>query len=77
MYTQTAIHLGKNESVYGRCVCAICMYGYNRDIVFHLSGCPVDCIQDYIDYDKLPWYKKLFTENPRDLYRETTLLTNK
>lgn len=74
--TSTATPLKKNESVYGRCVCAFYIYGYHRDIVVHLSGCPVNYIQDYIDYEKLPWYKKLFTKSPRDLYSEITLLTS-
>lgn len=37
-------------------------------IYIHLSGCPEDFATK--EYDALPWFKKLFAFNPRNLYQE-------
>lgn len=34
----------------------------SRTIVVHLSWCP--CSPECIEYDKLPWYRRLFARNP-------------
>lgn len=38
-------------------------------IYIHLSGCPTRT-EDYEEYNNLPWYLKLITKNPRDIYLE-------
>jgi len=40
--------------------------GHPRVVYIHLLGCPEDYWTK--EYEALPWYKKIFTENPEDLY---------
>ena len=43
----------------------ICNHILGREkICLHLSGCPES--HESKEYDKLPWYKKLTTRNPRN-----------
>lgn len=50
----------------GNCKCAQFMYGYDRPIVVHLSGCTDS--KEVREYRKLPWYRRIFKHNPSSLY---------
>ncbi len=53
----------------GKCQCKEIMWNFSgREprIYAHLSGCPES--EWALEYEALPWYKKLFTGNPKHIY---------
>lgn len=49
------------------CQCSKILYGDDtHNIYVHLTGCPEG--YEYKEYQELPWWKKIFTQNPHDSY---------
>lgn len=52
-----------------KCQCAriMCLRS-EQDLFIHLYGCPES--EEVIEYEKLPWYKKMFHTNPLRFYHD-------
>lgn len=65
--TKLNLHMEKLTTRSPECQCH---HFIRPPIYVHLHGCPVGSAKQIAEYDRLPWYKKLLTRSPKELYYE-------